>query len=129
VSTKSPKEPPVIVVVTSVGTQEQALDIAHHLVHRRLAACVNIVPGVRSIFRWKGKMNDDTELLLMAKTTPGKFEAVKEAIKEIHSYELPEILGYPAPLGDALFNQWVIDSTTGEVDEDEEAFAKPMVSD
>ena len=128
-STKSARGSSVIVVVTSVGTQEQALDIAHLLVHRKLAACVNIVPGIRSIFRWKGKIHDDTELLLLAKTTRDKFEAVKKAIQELHSYELPKILAYDTVFGDERFNQWIIDSTTGEVAEDEEEYAKPIVSD
>jgi periplasmic divalent cation tolerance protein len=111
----------VIVVVTTVGTEEQALDIAHHLVRSRLAACVNILPGVRSVFRWKGKVNDDGEFLLLAKTVRPKFEAVREAMKELNAYELPEILGFPASLADVAFAKWVVDSTRGKPDaEDEE---------
>jgi periplasmic divalent cation tolerance protein len=104
--------PRILIVVTTVGTQEQALDIANHLVDRRLAACVNILPGVRSIFRWKGVVNDDTEFLLLVKTVEERFDEVAAAIKELHAYELPEILAYPAPLADGLFAGWVSDATS-----------------
>ncbi len=104
--------PRILIVVTTVGTQEQALDIANHLVDKRLAACVNIVPGVRSIFRWKGEVNDDTEFLLLAKTVEERFEEVSAAIKALHAYELPEILAYPAPLADGPFAAWVVGSTS-----------------
>ena len=97
----------VLVVVTTVGTQQQALDIAQALVHRRLAACVNILPNVRSIFRWKGKIHDDGEFMLLIKTIPGRFEAVQKAIREIHTYELPEILGHAVPLADPSFAAWI----------------------
>ena len=104
--------PRILIVVTTVGTQEQALDIANHLIDKRLAACVNIVPGVRSIFRWKGEVNDDTEFLLLAKTVEARYEDVSAAIKSLHAYELPEILAYPASLADDLFAAWVGDATT-----------------
>ncbi len=113
------KPPTVIVVVTTVGTQEQALDIAHHLVSRKLAACVNIVPGIRSIFRWKGKLNDDTEFMLLVKTVEESFAAVKDAIRELHAYELPEILAYPAAMADRAFAAWIGDSTSGPPEEEE----------
>jgi periplasmic divalent cation tolerance protein len=99
--------PRILIVMTTVGTQEQALDIANHLVDKRLAACVNIVPGVRSIFRWKGEVIDDTEFLLLAKTVEERYEEVSAAIKSLHAYELPEILAYPAPLADGPFAAWV----------------------
>ncbi len=104
--------PRILIVVTTVGTQEQALDIANDLVEKRLAACVNIVPGVRSIFRWKGEVNDDTEFLLLAKTVEERYEEVAAAIKALHAYELPEILAYPAPLADSPFAAWVRGATS-----------------
>lgn len=97
----------VIFVVTTVGTQEQALDIAHALVHRRLAACVNILPNVRSIFRWKGKIHDDGEFMLLVKTIPTRFDAVKKAIRELHSYELPEVLGHSISKAEPNFAAWI----------------------
>ena len=97
----------VIVIATTVGTQQQALDIAQALVHRRLVACVNILPNVRSIFRWKGKIHDDGEFMLLVKTIPGRYDAVKEAIREIHTYELPEILGHSVALAEPNFAAWI----------------------
>jgi uncharacterized protein involved in tolerance to divalent cations len=111
---------PHAVVVTTVGTEEQALDIAHHLVRNRLAACVNILPAVRSVFRWKGRVNDDSEFMLMVKTVRPKFEAVRKAMKEMNAYELPEIVGFPATFADPAFAKWVGESTRGKPDADEE---------
>ena len=104
--------PPVLVVVTTVGTEEQALDIAHDLVSRHLAACVNIVPRIRSVFFFKGKVNDDMEWMLFVKSAPGNFETVREAIRKLNAYELPEILGLDVSHADALFARWVVDSST-----------------
>ena len=105
--------PSVLVVVTSVGTEEQALDIAHHLVESKLAACVNILPGVRSVFRWKGKVQHEGEFLLIAKTVPENFERVRSVLKELNAYELPEILGFPADHADPAFAKWVAENATG----------------
>lgn len=112
---KSPAKavPVVLVVMTSVGTEEQALDIAHHLVESQLVACVNILPGVRSVFRWKGKVRHEGEFLLVAKTIPENFERVRGVIKELNAYELPEILGFPADHADPAFAKWVTESSTG----------------
>ena len=104
--------PSLLVVVTTVGTEQQALDIAHDLVGKHLAACVNIVPRIRSVFFWKGKVNDDTEWMLFVKTAPESFDIVKDAIRRLNAYELPEILGFSTAHADALFAKWVIDSST-----------------
>ncbi len=103
---------PVLVVLTTVGTEEQALTIAHDLVGKHLAACVNIVPRIRSVFFWKGKVNDDGEWMLVVKTAPGNFEKVKDAIKRLNAYELPEILGVFADRAGALSAKWVVDAST-----------------
>ena len=99
-----------IVVVTTVGEEESALAIAHELVARRLAACVNVVPGLRSVYRWQGKICRDTEYLLMVKTLSEEFEAVAAAIRELHSYELPEILAFEVGFGDDRFLAWIRDA-------------------
>ena len=96
-----------IVVMTNVGTEEQAWLIAREIVERRQAACVNIVPGVRSIYRWKGKILKDGELLLIIKTLEGELEGVTETIRELHSYELPEILSYRVDQGEPEFLAWI----------------------
>lgn len=108
------KKGDVLVVVTTTGTEEQALDIAHHLVKHRMAACVNILPGVRSVFRWKGKINVDGEYMLVAKTVRSRFEDVRRAMRELNAYELPEILAFPASLADKSFAAWVSECSTGE---------------
>lgn len=110
----------LLAIVTSVGTEEQALDIAHALVRRRLAACVNILPGVRSIFRWKGKVQQDGEFLLLIKTIETNFDAVQRAIHELNAYELPEIVAFSASKADRAFAAWVAESSTGEASDDEE---------
>jgi periplasmic divalent cation tolerance protein len=104
--------PPVLLVVTTVGTEEQALTLAHHLVARHVAACVNIVPRIRSVFFWKGKVNDDSEWMLLVKTAPANFPKVRDAIRRFHAYELPEILGFGADAADPLFAKWVVDAST-----------------
>ena len=114
------RTPEIVVVLTSVATEQQALDIAHALVKRRLAACVNILPGVRSLFRWKGKVQQDAELLLIVKTLGSNFEAVRGVIRELNAYELPEIAAFPAVMADAAFGAWVKDSSTGVASDDDE---------
>ena len=117
-----------IVVVTTVGTEEQAYLIAREMVARRQAACVNILPGVRSIYRWKGKICKDGELLLVVKTMESEFEAVAATIRELHSYELPEILSFAVTRGEPSFLAWIVQSVDKEADfsdeeEDELAYA------
>jgi len=114
-----------IVVVTTVGTEEQAYLIAREIVARRQAACVNILPGVRSIYRWKGKICKDGELMLLAKTLEGEFEGVAATIRELHSYELPEILSFNVAEGEQGFLDWIAgsvdkDADFGDDDDDEE---------
>lgn len=117
-----------IVVVTTVGTEEQAYLIARELVARRQAACVNVLPGVRSIYRWKGKICKDGELLLVIKTLEGEFEGVSETIRELHSYELPEILAFNVSKGEKNFLAWISNSVDKDAEfsdeeEDEVAYA------
>ena len=117
-----------IVVVTTVGTEEQANLIAREVVARRLAACVNILPGVRSIYRWKGKICKDGELLLFIKTLEGEFDGVAATIRELHSYESPEILSFNIARGEPSFLDWIVSSVDKDADfpdeeEDEMAYA------
>ena len=117
-----------IVVITTVGTEEQAYLIAREVVSRRHAACVNIIPAIRSIYRWKGKICKDGELLLIVKTLEEEFENVAATIRELHSYELPEILSFGVTQGDRAFLDWIASSIDKEADfsdeeEDEIAYA------
>ena len=102
----------LIVVVTSVGTEEQALDVAHALVRGKRAACVNIIPNVHSIYRWKGRVCDDGEMLLIIKTRASNFEAVRETIHKVNTYELPEVLGYRVDWASRGFADWIEKMTT-----------------
>lgn len=119
-----------IVVVTTVGTEEQAYEIARELVARRQAACVNVVHGVRSIYRWKGKICKDGELLLIIKTLESEFDGVASTIRELHSYELPEILSFQVTRGEQSFLDWIHSSVDKQADfsdevEEELSFADP----
>src|SRR5438477_10820312 len=98
----------VVVMLTSVGTEEQGLDVGEALVERGHAACVNMVPSVRSIYRWKGKVCEDTEFILVIKTLARHFADVAATIREINTYELPEILSFSVRDADALFCEWIV---------------------
>lgn len=110
-----------IVVVTTVGTEEQAYQIARELVARRQAACVNVMPGVRSVYRWRGKICKDGELLLVIKTLAEEFDGVSATIRELHSYELPEILSFNVSQGEANFLEWIRSSVDKQADFSDEA--------
>ena len=112
-----------IAVVTTVGTEEQAYLIAREIVGRRQAACVNIIPGIRSMYRWKGKICKDGELLLVIKTLEGEFDGVAATIRELHSYELPEILSFNVSHAELRFLNWIadcVDKQAGFADDEEE---------
>jgi periplasmic divalent cation tolerance protein len=105
------------IVLTTAASEEEARKIAHHLVERRLAACVNIVPQVTSIYRWRGKVEEAQEWLLLVKTTAGAFAQVREAIAELHSYELPECVCLTIDDGAENYLQWIADSVSADGDE------------
>jgi periplasmic divalent cation tolerance protein len=96
-----------IVVLLTASSEKEAAAIAEALVEREEAACVNIVPMVRSVYRWKGKIWKETEQLLVIKTTSPSFEDVKRTIKELHSYELPEILAVTVADGEPNVLAWI----------------------
>lgn len=119
-----------LVVVTTVGTEEQANEIARALVCRRHAACVNIVPGLRSVYRWQTKVCHDTEFLLIVKTDEQEYRFVEETIRELHSYEVPEILGFAVGQGEKNFLAWIessLDKSIAPCDP-EEQFEEPLVN-
>ncbi len=95
------------IVLTTCGSQEEAEKIARNLVENRLAACVNIIPQIRSIYRWEGKVESTQEWLLVVKTTAEKFVQVRDAIRGLHSYELPECIAIPVEDGSAAYLQWI----------------------
>ncbi len=99
-----------LLVLTTAGSEEDAREIAHALVERRLAACVNIVPRIHSVYRWQGKVESADEWLLIIKTTKGREEQVTSAIKELHSYEMPECVVIGIEAGSKEYLDWVGES-------------------
>ena len=100
-----------VVVFVMVGNEEEAIKIARHVVENKLAACTNIVPGIRSIYRWKGEICDDKELLCMIKTKKSLFPKLRDAIKQIHSYEVAEIIALPMVEGIEDYLLWLKEET------------------
>ena len=98
------------IVLSTAGSEEEARKIAHHLVEHKLAACVNIVPQIESIYRWQGKVESSREWLLLIKTTAEKFSAVRDAITELHSYDLPECVAISIEDGSAAYLNWLTES-------------------
>ena len=98
------------IVFSTAGSEEEALKIARNLVERQIAACVNIVPHIQSIYRWQGKMESSHEWLLLIKTTAEMFTAVRETIDELHSYEVPECISVDIEDGSPVYLQWIADS-------------------
>ncbi len=100
-----------IVIFCTVPNTEVAEKIANHLVSSKLAACVNIVPQLTSIYTWKHELCNDSELLLIIKTKKNLYEMVENAIKSLHPYEIAEIIALPIVMGSTEYLGWVHDVT------------------
>jgi len=96
-----------VIVLTTVGTTFDVQPLALQLVEQGVAACVNVIPQIQSVYRWKGKIERDTEHLLLVKTTAERFDAVRSHIRSIHTYALPEIIAIPVETGDAEALDWI----------------------
>jgi periplasmic divalent cation tolerance protein len=90
---------------------ERASALARILVGEGLAACVNVVPGIRSIYRWEGRIQEDDEVLCLIKTRPALFDRVRRRILELHPYEVPEILAFGVDEGSPTYLDWLHDAT------------------
>ena len=101
----SPDE--VWVVLCTCPNEETAQRIAEALVTEHLAACVNRMPGVRSTYRWQGRLEDEPEVLLLIKTVRRRFEALELRLRALHPYDLPEIIALPAVSGSVPYLNWV----------------------
>jgi periplasmic divalent cation tolerance protein len=99
------------IVLTTAGSSQEAEKIARALVESRLAACVNVVPQIQSVYRWKGKIEQETEWLLIIKTRLRAVESVSQTIKELHSYELPECIILEVSDGSAAYLNWIEENT------------------
>ena len=98
----------VRVVFVTAPDAETAAKIARALVEERLIACANIVPGVRLIYRWEGKVADDAEVLLVLKTRASRCEALAARVKALHPYALPEVVALPVVDGSQAYLDWVL---------------------
>lgn len=100
-----------LVVLVTTTSPDQAAAIARAVVEERLAACGNVLPQLRSIYRWEGAVREDAETLLLLKTTRGRFEALRARVVALHPYEVPEVIAVPVARGHAAYLDWVKAST------------------
>ena len=104
--------PNIVSVQITASSRTEADTIARALVGEKLAACVNIIPGVRSVYRWQGKVEEADEIILIAKTRAELFEPLRKLVKALHSYECPCIVALPVSTGYQAFLDWVAAETT-----------------
>src|SRR5581483_7035216 len=101
------------IVITTSGSREEAEDIARNLVDECLAACVNIVPGLTSIYRWKGEVETSAEVLLVIKTSAARLERIESALRRLHSYEVPEFLVLTPEASGKSYLDWLLLEAAG----------------
>jgi periplasmic divalent cation tolerance protein len=100
-----------VCVVLITAPAEKAAELAHALVDEKLAACVNLVTGVRSIYRWEGAVEDSAETLMVTKTTTDRFDALHQRVLALHPYSVPEVIRLDVAAGHLPYLDWVRDST------------------
>src|SRR5215207_472511 len=100
-----------IVVFMTAANGEEATRLADMLVGAHLAACVQILPEIESVYRWQGKVERQAEVLLLAKTTRGKFDDLEREVRALHSYDTPEIVAVPIVIGSAPYLEWLVKAT------------------
>jgi periplasmic divalent cation tolerance protein len=103
-----------LIVLTTADSEDLAKRLADTLLKRHQAAAVNIVPGMTSVFRWKGRVKRVPEILLLIKTLETRFEAVSTTIRELHGYEVPSILSIPAHKVEDHYLRWMVEAVTGK---------------
>jgi periplasmic divalent cation tolerance protein len=96
-----------LVVVSTFATADDAARVARAVVEERLAACVNLLPGVRSIYRWQGAIEDASEVLAVFKTTAATFDALRARIVQLHGYDVPEVIAWPIAQGHPAYLAWI----------------------
>jgi len=97
-----------IVVFMTAASGEEASRLADMLVGAHLAACVQILPEIESVYRWQGRVERQAEVLLIAKTTMGKFDELEREVRALHSYDTPEIVAVPVTVGSAPYLEWLV---------------------
>jgi len=101
----------VVVVLSTFPSEDKAAEIARALVDERLAACVNVVGGVRSIYRWQGAISDDREVLAVIKTSHTQLDALRVRLVALHPYDVPEVIALDVASGHAPYLEWVLAQT------------------
>jgi periplasmic divalent cation tolerance protein len=99
------------IVIFITAPEDEAVDLAKTLVEERLVACVNIVPGLRSIYWWQGRVEDEPEVLCVMKTRGNLFEPLRDRVRELHSYEVEEIIALPILAGNLPYLDWIKENT------------------
>jgi len=100
-----------VVILVTAGSEAEAELIAKALVEEQLAACVNILSPIRSVYRWEGKVSDDREWLLLIKTRAERFAAIEDKVKALHSYQVPEVIALPIVAGAEGYMRWLCAGT------------------
>jgi periplasmic divalent cation tolerance protein len=100
-----------LLVITTLPNADAAAELAKNVVGERLAACANLIPALRSIYKWQGKMQDENEVLVLFKTRQEHYENLKSRILELHPYEVPEVLAIPVEQGYAAYLDWLAAET------------------
>jgi periplasmic divalent cation tolerance protein len=100
-----------LLVFTTLPSADKAAELAKALVDERLAACANLLPAIRSIYRWQGKLQDENEVLVLLKTRAEHLERLKLRILELHPYEVPEVLAVPVEAGYQPYLDWIAGET------------------
>lgn len=103
-----------VIVLTTCGKSEDAEKIAQALIEKRLAACVNVVAGVRSYYRWQGKIENDNEFLLIVKTARGLVDSLRQELEKLHPYDLPELVVAPIIDGSPNYLAWLEQEVTAD---------------
>jgi periplasmic divalent cation tolerance protein len=100
-----------MLVLTTLPNSDTAAEVAKKVVGEKLAACANILPALRSIYRWEGKVQDENEVLVLLKTRQPLYQRLKERILELHPYDLPEVIAIPVEQGHQAYLDWIASET------------------
>lgn len=111
---ESEPEAHALIVITTLPDESSARTLAAQLIEQRLAACINLLPASRALYRWHGAIEEATEIPLLIKTTTTRYEALEAAIRASHPYELPEIVAVPITTGLTAYLGWIASETTGD---------------
>lgn len=103
----------IMIILVTTSSEEEAVEIAKALVEASLAACANLIPKARSIYAWKGEVCDEAETVMIIKTRKELFEKLSDKVKELHSYDTPEIIGIGLDAGSPEYLNWVLSQTDG----------------